>query len=813
MHLPRRQTTTAARTAVHTVARSTALASVAVLFAASTLPAQWAPPAWQMQRFVAATDDIRALWVNPAGIGVRELGSALLSYDAGADLPERQLMAGARLGPLGIGYQHDDFDPTEPGDGFRGDGRLRGSGFANGDAYSVGGALRLGAVHLGGAVTLHRVGDERTGWDAGVLWRPSRWASLGAAWRDIGSTVVRGIELDSRIVGGLSIRPGTERLTLSTEAEWNVDEGGTDEWGVGARGSVVRGIELFGALRTPLDAGDARLAAGVTWVLPRADLVAGAREPRFDGTAYTGQVLLRGGVRPDALRAGAAVRTVTLAGPYVDWAPRGFALFGGGLDGAQPVIAAIRNARGDPGTAGLLVRVRGLGEAFVGQVSAVHQELREAIVDFRGSGKPVVAYLEGGAGAPELYVASAADRVVIPPLASVVDLGVELEIHRLAGLFEKIYVDWDVFAAGEYKTSFQPVVDSATAAQREAIESLVEIAYGELVATLADGRGLAVDSVRDLADGGLRSAVWARRAGLVDSLGWYEDAEELAEALAGEDVGRPLDDPPEWPLRWRPAPEVALIYARGPITAGESRRDPISGEVVIGGRTVARLIRSAGADPRVRAVVFRIDSPGGSVIGSELVRRALRDVRTEHEKPVVVSMSDIAASGGYWIAVAADAIVADPLTVTGSIGVIAAVPDVTGLLDSLDVGRELYRRGENTGVFDITLERTPDQIRQITGRNRELYDAFVERVAAGRPLSVDSVRSIARGRVWLGEQARTIGLVDALGTLTDAVHIAASLADLESGEYAVALRRRSADGFFPRGILRGLRGILRSGLH
>jgi protease IV len=768
--------------------------------AAAPLHAQDRPPEVRLRSFVSETDDADALWVNPAGLTMRP-GSDLyteFSYGAGGFLSEprfRQALVGLRLGGLGLGYRHDRF-PGEPPPALPAPEWVH----RRGDAYTAGLGLGSRAFALGGAATWHRVGPRATTWDLGALVRPFRWASLGVAWHDPGAPTVRYHARTEQIVGGFSLRPFGELLTASVQTRWGREAGQLRRDGdvighdAGLRLLTPFGLELFGNLELNPDRELRDYSLGLRLRMPTSMNQWAVRRPRHgDGAVHALSGLAHSTRDPRALLAPRTVGRATIGGSYVDERPVGFILFGDPGRAAQPLIQSIRQATEDPGNRALLLRIQPLSGNFIGPISALHQEIRGEILRYRErTGRPVVAFLDGHVGAAELYLASAADELIAPRLAMVLVLGVNFELQRMRNTFEKFGISWDALTAGEYKATFHShYTEASTPAQAAWIDMLVQRAFDELVAGIADGRDLAPDRVRGIIDAPPVTAAAALEAGYIDAIGDYEHAEERTRELAGRGSLRDLRLTRRREERWGTPPTIVVVNAHGVITGGRSRRNPLGGAATMGSETVAGQLRAAARVPGVRAVVLRVNSPGGSAVASDEILAAIRFVREEQEVPVFASMGDMAASGGYWISMHADTIVASPLTLTGSIGVVGAIPVLEALMDTLRINNETWSRGEFAGSMSLARHRTPEELELFERMLDATYDVFVTEVAAGRGLPEDSVRALAAGRVWWGRDAGPAGLVDTLGGLQDAIAIAAARAGIREPYRVVRLREGS----------------------
>ncbi len=439
----------------------------------------------------------------------------------------------------------------------------------------------------------------------------------------------------------------------------------------------------------------------------------------------------------------------------------------------RATIATIQKAKGDARIAALVIRPRA-GGALWAQI----QEVRAALADFKSAGKPLTAFLES-AGAAEYYLASVADRVVLMPAGQLDIAGLASYELFFRGGLDKLGVYPDLLHIGDYKTASNTFTERTfTPAHREMTQSLNRDWYNELVRAIATGRKLSEPAARAAVDGGPYLADAAAKAGLVDELA-YEDqlgdrppiqgtrrveGEQYARAAAAPIAGQ------------RGAGKIALLFAVGTIASGESSFDSLSG-VVLGSDTFAEWLRKVRLDPSIHAVVIRVDSPGGSAIASEVIWREI--MLTREVKPVVVSMGDIAASGGYYLAAGANAIVAQPGTLTGSIGVVTGKFVLQGALDKLGVGTGSVSDGRLAEIYSPFRPFSRDERARLEEQMQSIYDLFLERVARGRSVAASKVDAVAQGRVWTGHQARELGLVDELGGLDDAIRIAKARAKLD----------------------------------
>jgi protease IV len=401
------------------------------------------------------------------------------------------------------------------------------------------------------------------------------------------------------------------------------------------------------------------------------------------------------------------------------------------------------------------------------------QELRDAILDFRRSGKRVSAYLEDP-GDREYYLATACDRIFMVPSSALDVKGLASYELFLRGTLDKIGATADFEHIAEYKTAPNQLTERGyTPAHREMSESLNHDMYEQLVRGIAEGRKMRVEDVRALIDEGPFLPDAAVRAGLVDALA-YEDqlgdqgAVSKSGTVEGDDYARSRARS----LVVTGNARIAVIYISGVIASGESGSDPLNGDIA-GSKALITSIRSARSDPNVKAILLRIDSPGGSSTASDVIWRELVVTRDEKPgRPLVASMSDLAASGGYYVAVAAQQIVAQPATLTGSIGIYGGKIVTGGTYEKLGANIGSVSIGRNAQMDSPARPFSDSERAKLQEQLRTFYGQFVAKVAASRKMPVARVEELSRGRVWTGQQARANGLVDALGGLDRAIALA-----------------------------------------
>jgi protease-4 len=486
------------------------------------------------------------------------------------------------------------------------------------------------------------------------------------------------------------------------------------------------------------------------------------------------------------------VLTVGLSGPIVEQPGRLFGDEPVGPLALREIDEALRRAAGDARISGVVLRIGPLLTGF-----AKAQEIRSAIHAFRESGKPVVARIEIGS-LLDLYVASAAETIVQIPSGNYL-LGLVSRRQYYRDLLDTVGIEFEAFHTGPYKTAMSGyTATDMSAEEREAIESLLDSLYDQLVDGIAEDRELDSAQVRAAIDLGLVSAVEAEQLGLVDELAFDDGI--AAHVGSGRRVSIREYNAATGDSWTFGRPRIALVHVDGMIVPGSAGPSPFGGGGVAGGDRIAAALRAARADSSVRAVVVRVDSPGGAVTGSDVIWREVE--RTAEEMPVIISMSDVAASGGYWLAMGGTRILAMPGTYTGSIGVVMARFNLAGTYDKLGVGNAIVKRGKNADIFVDSQALSEQQRGRLQASVDTTYAAFLDKVATARGLTHEDVERLAAGRVWTGQQALELGLIDEIGGLRAALSVARREAGLEAGSDVTITVYPRQPGLFEQ--LRGL---------
>jgi protease-4 len=515
------------------------------------------------------------------------------------------------------------------------------------------------------------------------------------------------------------------------------------------------------------------LAAALMWLAPWA----AARQ----APAHTAKVAAKR--TPPAAK---AVKVFRLAGPVSEaanpWDPFGFdeTLVLGEL------LGAVDDAARDPAVGTLVLKVRSVGLGL-----AQARDVADAIRLARIRGKVVVAHLVD-VTAPALVAVAGADSVVVTPEGRFMAPGLRAEVTFFKDMLATVGLEADIEAVGRFKSAAEPLTRSdMSESAREALEAVLDSLWDTLLDDIAEGRRMPRAEVQAAFDQGLLTAEEIRKRGLVDRLEYWTDLVERLQTETGSKPSlafpRSIDLPDMSSLfgiiqllTRRPdranqgKTKVALLVADGPIQMGRAADDPFASASVVATDDILEAIAAIEADDSVKSVVLRVDSPGGSALASDVIWRAL--ARLGAKRPIVASLSSTAASGGYYIASAAQQIVAQPTTITGSIGVFGGKLVTGGLYTKLGLGTVVVSRGKNSGLLSSHARFTDSEREVIRQTMRATYDTFVNRVAKGRRMSYDAVDRVAQGRIWSGRDALANGLVDELGSFDVAVARAAHLA-------------------------------------
>jgi protease-4 len=448
-------------------------------------------------------------------------------------------------------------------------------------------------------------------------------------------------------------------------------------------------------------------------------------------------------------------------------------LIGGYNPGLDSILSQIRAAAKDNSIDGIMLRIGGFDGGLGGM--AMVQELRREIGRAKEKGKKVIAYIEGSAVGDEYYLASVADKIIAPPGAAIGGFGKSIAIIRLKGLYNKFGIEWQVLKQGEYKNAFDPYSEKLTKAQEEEVKGLVADLYRQMLTDISTDRKIKLEKIKEIGDGMIFPARQAKEMGLIDQLGYYVDARKAAAEIAGQKgdeakIVKPEEIQPADNF-WAEVFGVAVIEIDGEIVSGAGGDNFLFGGRATGSETVCRYIKKASDDLFVKAIVLRIDSPGGDAIAAGEIYQALDYARSKN-KTVIASIGSLGASGGYYIACGANKIVANESSLTGSIGVIGYLPVYSELMKKFDVTAEVIKEGAHADMFSGLRKLSTVEMDAMMRLQAEDYNEFIQAVVKGRQLTTAEVKEAAEGRLYTGTQALDLKLIDQIGSFSDAVDLA-----------------------------------------
>lgn len=738
---------------------------------------------------VVDREDALSLELNPAGLarvqGWEVMAAAAHRREASHD-GYGAFLALSPLDGLGLGYGLQRVASGPGGYAYNKHtlGAAAGGPFALGFNYNLYGSDAYADL------------DALTSWDLGVQLRLASWLGLAANLRDLTSPFLNDAALIApSLDAGAALRFFDGRLVV--EANATITRGSEQiEPRLLALVEPLDGLRLFGQLNTDTGehGGELRFVgarAGVELNFAHLGVsgagLFGGGDAGFTATARASQLAWR-----DLLGEPQRFVTLTLAGdpperPSVDLLGR--------PDGAShlQLMQQLEAMRRDESVDGVVLDLRGV-EMGYGQL----WEVRQGLLRLKERGVKLVAYMRE-TGFRDYYLASAADHILAGPSATFNARGVLALQSFYRGAFDKLGVEPDFVKIAEYKTAPESFTREApTEENQEALNTYLDAIYDLQLREIAAARKLEPQALRELIDRAPLTPEAARSAQLVDEVVYVDALEERVREKFGASVRfAPSYGRDARSYRWGRRPIIAVIYVDGAIVTGESGVNPLLGGVLSGSRTVEAAAQWAMDNPDVVGVVLRVDSPGGSAVGSDLMYRALERLR--EKKPLVVSMGDVAASGGYYVAAAGKRVFCAPTTLTGSIGVYSGKFSLAGLFDKLGYHRVPYARGAHANIYGVERAWTDEERANVQAQIAFLYDLFLEQVGKGRGLSRDAIDAVARGRIWSGQEAVKLKLCDESGGLHDAIAFARQEAGLsEDQEADLAQIPRAA--FTPPGL-------------
>lgn len=690
---------------------------------------------------VALSERTSSLFLNPAGLGINEGFELLYNRDFGRDISFNTF--GISLYGVGFGFMKDK-DSTAY-------------------EYSSGGEISKG-VYFG----LSYNSFTWKPYKLGLIMRPKRFLSLG-----LYSTFQKSPE----IRGGIGIRPFTDRITTFFDITY---KDSIEDYSYGM------GIEPLDGLLLSVSSGkDNEVKLGLELSLGHLKFsgnsdkdIKGNLSILFSNEKYPTLVIKRKKRWAE----------LTLSGSYPEMEEKGFSgFFRQRIPKFYNLISKLKKIKERRDAEGLIIRLKDYSIGI-----AQKEELRNLLLDIKNSGKTLILYAPY-LGLSDYYIASLVDYIILEPLGDVIIPGIWMaKIYFKDLLNKKLGIEVDAEHIGRYKSAVEPFTRrEMSESDKEQSNQLLDDIYYSLVKDIAEAREIDKDNLQRLIDRkGFFNADDAKRLGLVDTLAYELELGEAVKKLTNKKISKTGIDRflkrEEVKREWRKEkPKIALVIGEGGIVTGKSGYDPtpIIGGKYIGSETISKIFQSLEGDKSIKAVVFRVNSPGGSALASEIIARALS--KLNRKKPVIISMGNVAASGGYYVSCLAKKILADNFTITGSIGILGIKPVLKGLYDKLGISWDYLKRGEHADAFS--------NLRHFTEKEKEIfkkelkwgYDKFVKRVAQGRDMKEAQVDSLGQGRIWSGKRAKEIGLVDEIGGVLKAIELAKKEAGLKEAEVVI----------------------------
>ena len=740
----------------------------------------------------AGEDGSMSMWRNPANLAFDPDRSYAVLYSQALDDSANSTIAGVtNRGPLGLGFAYRGGVDTESW-----------WTVSSGLGLMLDRKLALG-VHMGWQIP-EGADNNFVTWDVGLGWRPTSWLGFAGIAQNIGAPAPQ-LGVEERYGGGLVLRPIGDRLLLGADYLFTGllerQDGTTtaDPQGL-LEGSIrlvpVKGLTLRGyANQRGVVGGGLEVFWGAS------GLGANAQTDLSDNNASP-MSLLYATSSPDGERLFGNPRRIaefSLDEPYPYQPASG--LFSRGGESYIGLLDRLHKAAADPGIRGMLIHIESAPFSM-----AQVEEIRAIIDTARSRGKTVVIYMDQATGNTAYLLACAADHIFLHPAGELNLVGLSAEMQFLAGTFDLLGIEAQFIKRSEYKSSPERFTQTESSqASREQMNALVDDLFASLRDGIAEGRSRDAEQVAALIDEGPFTGSEALERDLVDALVYPDQLEEELDKLFSD--GHSLDD--EYGVEsnvsgWRARNEIAVVYVDGVIVSGTSSGPGfLSGGQSAGSETIVAQLNQARKDSSVKAVVLRVDSPGGSAFASDEIWRAVERLK-EKDKPVIVSMGGTAASGGYYVSAGADAVYANPSTITGSIGVYSGKFSAAGLYDRIGMNVEQYTRGRNAAMYSLSTPLDDSEYAAMDRMVADVYRQFKEKVETGRSLSEEEVEQVARGRVWSGTDALEQGLVDEIGGFHDAVRRARLEADIPDRADVALIEyspRATEEGYVPRSTI------------
>ncbi|MCH7955454.1 MAG: signal peptide peptidase SppA, partial [Candidatus Marinimicrobia bacterium] len=590
---------------------------------------------------------------------------------------------------------------------------------------------------------------------------------------------------------GFGLRPFGNTVTITTD--FNVDKRKS-----GDESNLIYGLELwskrgFSVAAKYDDIGNFEF--GVEVGFPKLGIRNSNSFITDAGTHLSSATVLesRERYRETSLKLKGRYLELTLKGDIPDSPQRGY-FFSRGPRTTAEWVRLIEKARGDDSVNGIILNIGRFGGGM-----ATVSEIRNALLRFKEDGKNVIVYAEILTG-KGLLLASAADMIIMNPSGYLYFTGLTASISYYKGLLDKIGVEVEYIRVGRYKSAVEPFsFDSMSYSFREELDAILDDYQNYYIDGISEGRNRSKDDIRTLQDNGPFTASEALKSKLIDKIAYEDEIDEIIKKKYGlksivKIKARDYEKRKKLKREWSDKKKIAIIHLSGAIIPGESR-----GGSLLGAKTASRIIKYARKDPSIKAIILRIDSGGGTALGADIIWNELKHAKGK--KPIIASFGDIAASGAYYLAMPADTILAEKTTLTGSIGIFMALPKVKELYKKLGIRQEVIKRGKHSDILSANRMWTEEEKELFQRQIDELYQDFVNKVSEGRGMTSVEVDSVGMGRLWTGEDALDIGLIDVIGGMREAENLSLKMTglnreDVEFVTFSASRRSKIGIGTF-----------------
>ena len=713
----------------------------------------------------AAADDITSMYFNPAGIGIHPLQIGVY-YGNNSSEKINDYLAFLNLFGLAFSSQWRQIDP-----GFNAQRFTLGTGIETSNLLSIGTTYNW---YHSSTTILNNFAE----WDVGVILRPFRWLSVGSVARGLNIPVFQNVEIKPRLDAGVSIRPPiaqyAERLTLSADATFYFDQRIES---IVPRFTAeiipVQGFTFYGGLINFQNYFfGLKIAQNITQISFQGSI------PKNRGQYYSGGVLIgqeRFKTRFEAIQ---YYLQIPLNQQFQESKKNAVFFLPESLSFYE-IINGIKTAIKDPQILGIIIRADNFRGGW-----AQAEELRSSLLEFQElSGKPVYAFIESGSN-KDYYIATSAEKIFMPPAASLQLTGLKAEVYYLRGLLDLLGIEPDFMEIGDYKSAPHALSNNAPDKfEKEQMLRMLNSIQDELKRGISSRRkNIPHDSLDKFFSQGFFTSNKAKDAGFIDDIIYFPEIKEKYLNLKSSLLSWKIDLKEYIKVRvykdsWGPRPAIAILTLEGEITAVESSIPLINDNIAISEENTIQAIEKIRTNPNIKSVVIRINSPGGSGLISDILWKEIRLL--QHEKPVIISLGNTAASGGYYLAVGGDEILADQTSITGSIGVYFGKFSLKNFYKKLGIHKEVYKLYEKGAILSETDKFSKDEKRLIQEQMLEFYNLFIDRIQHSRTsLSRSDIEENAKGMVYTGAEAKKRGMVDKIGGLSLAIEIARKKANL-----------------------------------